>query len=557
MVAAAIYAGQPDPLVVLVLSVVLFAAALLAQRVPALRGSGPILGPSVDLVMGAVAGFALAAPLALPGYQIAGHAIRIIEGSAFYRQSAWPFQSIGYLAFWGLNGVDAERSPIYLGVIVVVLAVTGACLRRRGAEVLALVTVAVVMGAVAFLQPVEDLLHSLPGVQAVRWYRAVVPMTLAVAVLSAVGMQLLVSAFRERLVRRWLGGGFLLAAGCLLVIWVVGSGMLTGTEVSTRRTGLVWAAAEVVVGLAGIAVLTVVTRSPRSGDRHPVVVGRAVGVVFLASRDGLLAHSRRSPASLDLHLRRRRPLARSPCRRPLGHPWWAWAPPIASGRRDSASGPMSIFSTAWTSWLSTTRCCRRNYYQSWADVTGKPPRSAGLPSVSHYCPAITSASLARVYGVGFVLERHGQPGPKGGVFVKSIEHEDLYRIPGASAATLTPSPPGGGFPAVTAGGTGIPVAHPGPASWKLETDVMTRETLRLRLTDVPGWHGTIDGKPLELKPYAGIMIQAQVPPGRHVIELRYWPTTFSAGIVLAIIAAVSLLAALIVESRRPGLRPGR
>ena len=212
--AAAIYAGQPDPLVVLVLSVFVFAAALLVQRLPALGGSGPILRPTVDLVLAAGAGFALAAPLALPGYQIAGRAVRIIEGSTFYRQSAWPFQSLGYLAFSGLNGVGANRNAIYLGVVVVVLAITGLCLQRNRPEVVALIAVMVIMGAVAFLQPVEDLLHWLPGLQAVRWYRAIVPMMLAVAALSAVGIHLAVGAFRDRLVRGWLGAGFALGGRC-------------------------------------------------------------------------------------------------------------------------------------------------------------------------------------------------------------------------------------------------------------------------------------------------------------------------------------------------------
>jgi uncharacterized membrane protein YfhO len=36
------------------------------------------------------------------------------------------------------------------------------------------------------------------------------------------------------------------------------------------------------------------------------------------------------------------------------------------------------------------------------------------------------------------------------------------------------------------------------------------------------------------------MLQARIPPGRHVIELRYWPTAFSAGLVLALVAVVVL-----------------
>jgi len=46
----------------------------------------------------------------------------------------------------------------------------------------------------------------------------------------------------------------------------------------------------------------------------------------------------------------------------------------------------------------------------------------------------------------------------------------------------------------------------------------------------PAWPSTtlerrtsIDGHPLRLLPYAGVMLQARVPPGRHTIVLTYWP----------------------------------
>ena len=59
------------------------------------------------------------------------------------------------------------------------------------------------------------------------------------------------------------------------------------------------------------------------------------------------------------------------------------------------------------------------------------------------------------------------------------------------------------------------------------------QVLRLRLTDEPGWHATIDGRPLALVPYAGVMLQARNPPGNHIVELHYWPETFTAGLILA------------------------
>ncbi len=57
---------------------------------------------------------------------------------------------------------------------------------------------------------------------------------------------------------------------------------------------------------------------------------------------------------------------------------------------------------------------------------------------------------------------------------------------------------------------------------------------------MPGWHATIDGRPLALKRYAGVLLEARVPPGRHTVVVRYWPETFTEGLVLAGAAALGL-----------------
>ena len=80
----------------------------------------------------------------------------------------------------------------------------------------------------------------------------------------------------------------------------------------------------------------------------------------------------------------------------------------------------------------------------------------------------------------------------------------------------------------------------------MTTESKTPQVLRLHLTNVPGWRATIDGRPLTLKQYSLIMFQARIPPGRHVIELNYWPSAFTEGIVLAVLAVVGLLTAPLV-----------
>ena len=185
----------------------------------------------------------------------------------------------------------------------------------------------------------------------------------------------------------------------------------------------------------------------------------------------------------------------------------------------------------------------REYFRSLRAATGE---RAGTSSGSYFGPAVPTPAIARRYGVGFVLEPTGTPGPRGANFVTKIGDEDLYRIPGAAAATLTPTAPNNGLPNVDAVGKPVHVTHSGPASWKIVSTAASPQVLRLRLTDVPGWHATIDGKPLPLHPFSGVMLQALIPRGKHVIQLNYWPMAFTVGLFLAACSFAGLSLSLVV-----------
>jgi uncharacterized membrane protein YfhO len=53
------------------------------------------------------------------------------------------------------------------------------------------------------------------------------------------------------------------------------------------------------------------------------------------------------------------------------------------------------------------------------------------------------------------------------------------------------------------------------------------------------------------------MLQARIPPGDHTVELSYWPTTFTLGIILGVCAFVGLCAALIIDGARRRRRQDR
>jgi uncharacterized membrane protein YfhO len=93
----------------------------------------------------------------------------------------------------------------------------------------------------------------------------------------------------------------------------------------------------------------------------------------------------------------------------------------------------------------------------------------------------------------------------------------------------------------------VAIAAPNPSTWRMTTSATDHSVLRLRLTNVPGWRATIDGRPLPLKPFSGVLMQARVPAGRHTIVITYWPQTFTLGLVIAVLAALALAVALVIS----------
>lgn len=194
----------------------------------------------------------------------------------------------------------------------------------------------------------------------------------------------------------------------------------------------------------------------------------------------------------------------------------------------------------------------QSYYAAWkaASGTSAEPVESSFQPRSLFCPAITTTAVARLFGVSLVVTPHGTPGPSGAEFDGTFGKIDLYRIPGASVSTLSPLGRNGSLPPPAASETPVAAVQPYPGAWKVTTGAEIPEALRLRVTDVPGWHATLDGRPIALKPFDGIMLQTKVPAGHHTIVLTYWPSAFTLGLILAGLSAGGVVLALVIESRR-------
>ena len=562
VLAAAVYSGQPEILGLILLSLFLFLLVLLGGR--ALRnGVVSVVRSGLDLAVAVVAGAALSAPLALPGEQVA---LASVHGAA---KGVHPLgaRDFLWLIFQGYSGLPIVGSrvgnfgaiyvPAYVGVTTLVLAAAGLVLvfrsNRIRLEIAAFVVVtvaAVLIAYSAFSPALTSLIRDLPVVGTEPTH-ALLAAAFGFAMLAGIGIDALGRTERRR---TWLyvGGAFILAGVVIGAFFVFGHSGLPAAEERVRARSFIWPAVQVAVGLVAAGAVVVVTRI--RGRRAPHVVSRRLrhpaklaAFFFLAVESAFLV-----TAGAPIFSSSSTFFAPTPAESRFQSLVGSSLVGSAQGSVKYACVPMGIipdvnvvFGVHELNVYDPT--IPLDYYTSFRQLTGE---SAGARSFNSYCPAIKTVQLARLYGVQYILQSTGVRGPAGTTFVTKLGNENLYRVPGAFPATLTPLTAGGGYPSISAAGTPVRVTYPGTATWSVVTKASTPQVLRLRLSDVDGWHASIDGKPLTLTRYGGIMLQAKVPPGRHQIELHYWPDSFTAGIVLAACSLVALVAALVVDRVR-------
>ncbi len=578
VVGLALVSGQPEIMAMMIGSLVVFVVTVLVVRWRSAPDREFRVRPLFDLALAGVAGVALGAPLILPGLQVLAGSTRN-SGTLLARTEvgrSLPAHDLVHVLVQGWNGLPVAGSSVfgdavygdtasYVGVIALALAVVGVVRRWRRPEVVGLVAVVAVTLAIVFLSPVQALILHVPGLSSIDWHRDLMILGLGVAALAGMGVDAVVRRATERslqtLVATVLAGGLVV----LVALWLFGTSGLSPAEADLRHRSLLWPLATTAAALVSVGMLALWTRRRGTEAEETVALptraegrwprpnpGRVVGVVLLVLETAFLVAS--------------------------GAPLWSASshgvtvtPPVAGvvravGGANVGFGSITCYAGPGLSGLGVLPEANilfglhefdfydpilpKAYLEAWKEVS---PSLAAVPIYNSFCPRFTTAAEARRFGVGYVLGHPGDPAPSGAVLVGTFGDETLYRIPGASAATLVPLPTSGELPPVDQAGTPVPVVHPTPASWRVTTTGSGSQVLRLRLTDEPGWHATLDGRPLALESYAKVMLQARVPAGRHVVELRYWPPLFTVGLLVAGVTVVMLLALLVVPMvrRRP------
>jgi hypothetical protein len=551
VLAQMILAGQLDMLILTLACLVIFVVLYVAFQSIGSAGIRSVVRPGFDLAIASVCGFCLAAPLALPGLQLAASSIR----SGRSTDTALSVHDLSHFIFAGFDGSTIAghqwfgdflgfypNGAAYIGIFVLVFAGVAMATRWQSPAASSLAVVAVVSVALAFVPAILSGAKSLPLLSSLEWSRGLALTALALAVLAGIGLDALLDGIRERKVLRVTAVGFVGVFLILLCMWLFGRGRLDPSDASARAQSFLWPVAQCVIGLALVGWLLWRSRSPAFDGR--VHRQHVVGAVLLVAECVFLVTSGASFATPAKELAPSTPAVVA-LRRTVGTSLVG----IGAGSCLPFGGPIAVGILPEANDLYGIRefslydpILPKQYYSSWAEVTdaGHVQR----PPASVFCPPITSLREARIYGIGYVLEPSGSSGPPDSEFVSSVGSELLFRMPGAQLATLTPTADSEVLPPIDAAGQAVPVTEPSPGHWVLRTDSPDAGVLRLRITDVPGIQASIDGQPLTFERYAGLMVQARIPEGAHLIEFDYRPKLFTLGIALAGITLVGLVAAV-------------
>jgi len=580
-VAFSLYAGFPESYVLLAIGLGAVLVVTAVARVVADRGLAGLHPVGVVRVAaGVAAGGALAAPLLLPGVSILRHSAR----NGKFAATGLPLHAAVLLFAQGYDGLPTAGSywfgPVnyyetaaYVGVVALVCAGVAVLVGWRrpavaglGAAVLVGLLVVYDLGAGA---PVQHLLADV-GLSAVALQRMQSVLELVVAVLAGLGIEVLLTRWRERRVRRALGAATVVLAVVLAALWSrVGSArapVVTAVTPSAsvleslRRSSLLWPTASLAV-LAVLLVLAVALRHwPAARAR---VASRIAGLVLLGIQSAFLLF-----AGVGINSYAHDAYPSTPAVSTVQSVVGGSLLGLDGANTTCDGGAASGAYCGVRYWTGIGLYPEMNipygidelavhdptipqaYFGAWPVPDAGQVSPVGL---NLFAPSVDSVALARLYGVAYVLAGPGRPAPPGMRPVATVAGETLYEVPGSRRFTFAGA---GGARGEGAGARVLAVSHPGDARYVVDVRVARPSTLTMRVTDVPGWHATAGGAELVIHRAPGDLMSVVVPSGTSTVVLHYWPDRLAEGLALAGAAVVALLAWAVLAALAPRRRAG-
>jgi hypothetical protein len=381
------------------------------------------------------------------------------------------------------------------------------------------------------------------------WARALIPLAFCLSVMAGIGMDTVLRKPERQRATRWAIGTFGGIVVVLGLIWLFGRGHLPAYAAHIRESSFVWPAVSTAVGLIAFGALLLIDRRSVGKESRPRTIRWAAfgvaGLLLICQTVFLVVDDAPIPSSSSTMYPTTPAIAT--VQRVVGSNVVGLDNPGFFGGLGLGFSPNTNLPYDVDEFAEYDPIAPASFFSDWTAINQTLP---GVPSVYEFDPGIATATVARRYGISYVLTPHGHPGPTGGVFITRAGNEDLYRIPGVAIATLVPETSSTDWPSTDAPGAAVAVKWPSPTEVRIVTDSSSPTVLRLRVTSIPGWHATIDGQPLPLATYLSMMFQVHVPAGKHVIVLRYWPKRFTDGLVIAACAVIGLVVAGLITWRR-------
>lgn len=545
VLAFVVYAGHPETLVIVIMCTAMVAAGALVDLGIHSGNVRSILRPLAALGAAGFAAVGLAAPLLLPGLQIVGRAARAdVTGYPLPPKSSINllFASYDGLPIRGSQYFGAAgyyESAAYVGVVVLVLAALALLLRRRDHMVISLVAAGLVCVALTYSAPVSRLLDRIPAVKNLQWTRSLTALDFVLCVLAGFGLQVLLDRGRKRPTRAVFAALVAFAALLLGALWLRNAtSNMTPVDVHIRSNSFLWPAVDILLLFIAALVLLLpdppAEAVPRWRTWRPRLAA-AGSILFAGEAAFLLTATPHIWSSSHLFF-------------PVTAAEKTLQADVGQARVGFASCPSiigmpnlgilteanDVYRVSEASAYDGT--VPKSYFTAYYQEIHQPvPADTGF---GQFCPSMINASIARHFGVSFVLSQSGAPAPPGMLHAATIDGEDLYSVPGSALMTVQPT----GTMADSATAEVVPNTSTDPAELRAVIRPIAASTIYLHVTDFPGWKATIDNHPLSLRPWGGTMLAASVPPGLHVIVVRYEPSAFKIGLILALLTAVVLVA---------------